>query len=54
MSKKGYLGLILFLVDKCITVMDPHTGNEYKYKNFKRPTDNRTYGQTYYTDTQEI
>ena len=32
--------------DKCITTLDPHTGNQYKYKNLKRPADYRKYKQT--------
>ena len=40
---------------KCISTLEPHTGNEYKYKNAKSPrmkgwTDRRTY----YTATQGI
>ena len=29
-----------------ITTLDPYTGNQYTYKNHKRPTDNRMAGHT--------
>ena len=51
-------GWLLFFWNKCIATLDPHTGNEYKYKNFKRPTDDwadgRMDGRTYYAATQGI
>ena len=32
------------LGDKCIAELYPHTGNEYKYKNWKMPEDDWTDG----------